>query len=144
MLFLSSSLSAFSLTLLIDTRDRVPREEMEIQDKTRVVSLESGIMDVLFEKGHIFFNMYSLQTEHDTERSDAELLEYAEDLGAGFLLILKPEEQGSFWQLSRVDGSGSGGEGFVDIDDTDSTEGLRERWIDLGTTLANDVIALMN
>jgi len=144
MFFLSIPLSAFSLTLLIDTRVEVPREDMEIREKTRVVSLESGIMDVLFEEGHIFFNMYSLQAENNEVQSDAEILKYAKDLGAGFFLILKPDDHGSFWRLSRVDGSGSGVEGFADIDDIDQDGSVRERWIKLGTALAKDVIALMN
>jgi len=144
MLFLSCSLSAFSLTLLIDTRDRVPREEMELQEKTRIVSLESGIMDVLFEEGHIFFNMYTLRDGNNTEGSDGELLEYAEDLGAGFLLILKPEEGGSSWRLTGIDGSGNRGEGFADIDETNPEDSERERWIDLGISLAKEVIVLMN
>jgi len=142
--FLGTAVSVSSLTLLIDTRDRVPREEMEIQEKTQVVSLESGIMDVLFEEGHIFFNMYTLQSGADSERSESELLAYAGDLGAAYLLILEPGEGGASWRLSDVKGAGGGGEGFADIDETDQNDSDRERWIELGSLLAEDVITLMD
>jgi len=142
--FLSSSLSASSLTLLIDTRDSLPRDDMEINEKTRVVSLESGLMDELFDGGHIFFNMYSLKNDTSAETADKEALDYAEDIGAGFLLVLSPEEDGSSWRFFRVGSLNSVEEGFVDINETDADKNTRERWLSLGNILAEAVVPLIN
>ena len=144
MLFLSSSLSASSLTLLIETKDSMPREEMDIQEKTRVVSLESGVMDVLFEKGHIFFNMFSLKGDDSSSESEMEVLNYAKELGAGFLLVLNPDENGAAWHLLRVDLNSGGGEGFVYLSDTDDDKKPGERWVIMGTMLAEVVVPLIH
>ncbi len=137
MLFFSTSLSASSLTLLIETKDSMPRDEMDIEEKTRVVSLESGVMDVLFEKGHIFFNMFSLKSEESS-------INYAEELGAGYLLVLNPVKNGASWQLIPVDRSSGGGEGFVNLSDTDPDKTSAERWAIMGTMLAEALVPLIN
>ena len=144
MFLLSSSLSASSLTLLIETKDSMPRDEMDIQEKTRVVSLESGVMDVLFEKGHIFFNMFSLKEEDSSSESEMEVLNYAKELGAGYLLVLNPEDNGASWQLMPVDRSSGGGEGFVNLTDTDADKKIGERWTIMGTMLAEALVHLIN
>lgn len=140
MLFFSSSLSASSLTLLVETKDSKPREEMDIQEKIRVVSLESGVMDVLFEKGHIFFNMFSLKGDESSSDSDMEVLNYAEKLGAGFLLVLNPDENGAAWHLLSVNRSSDGMRGFVNLSETDADKKPAERWVILGTMLGEEVV----
>ncbi len=144
MLFLSSSLSASSLTLLIETKDSMPREEMDIQEKTRVVSLESGVMDVLFEKGHIFFNMFSLKGDKSSFDSELEVLNYAEELGAGFLLVLDPDENGAAWHLLSVNRISDGGEGFVNLSETDTDKKPAERWAIMGTMLGEEVVPFIH
>ncbi len=143
MVFLGSSLSASSLTLLVDTRDELPAEEMENSRSVKVVSIETGIMDTLFDEGHIFFNMYSSRIEGAEEAADANALKYAEELGAGFLLVLLPEEEGASWRFYRVGSASIEGRGYSDFHDTDPEKEIRERWISLGVSLAFEVVHLI-
>ena len=143
LLLLSSSLPASSLTFLIDTRDSVSRDEMDIEEKKKVVSLESGVMDGLFEGGHIFFNMYSPKEENAEEQTD-KILKYAGEIGAGYLIVLFPEESGSAWSCYRVDGSLGVADGFLDIEDTNPQKSIMERWTSLGSSLVETVIPLIN
>jgi len=146
LLFLGASLSASSTTLLIDTRDSLPRSEMEIDEKTRVVSLESGLMDVLFEEGHIFFNMFTPVRDYspgEMSREDEKALADAGEFGAAFLLVLRPDEKGAYWKLCRVGAPGNPVEGFADYSETDPDKSIRERWISLGNILAYSVIPLI-
>ena len=144
MMFLSSSLSASSLTFLVDTRDEMPRGDMEIEQKIKVVSLETGIMDTFFEKGHIFFNTYSIRKSSMREKADEKVLKIAVDEGADFLLILLPDADGASWSLFRVAGSTHLGEGSVGIGETDSEKNTGERWTSLGIILAEAVMQLLN
>lgn len=140
MIFLSSSLSASSMTLLIDTRDSTPRVEMDINEKTKVVSIETGLMDVLFDKGHIFFNMFTTLTDDSSGQADNDALSYAGEIGAAYLLVLFPEENGASWNLYKVDSSEDKIEGFEDYNQTDSEKKERERWLSLGSNLGESVI----
>jgi hypothetical protein len=119
---------------------------MEIDEKTRVVSLESGLMDVLFEEGHIFFNMFTpVGSYYPGEMSpeDEKALTDAEEFGAAFLLVIRPDEKGAFWKLCRVGEPGNATEGFADYSETDADKSIRDRWISLGSILADSVIPLI-
>lgn len=138
--FLSSSLSASSLTLLVDTRDDKPRGEMEMDQLIQVVSLETGVMDTLFDEGHIFFNLYTVIGHTDTQRADESAMEYAREQGAQYLLVLQPDQEGSSWKLFKVNETSVSGSGYMDISQTDPDKKVAERWISLGEMLAKEVI----
>ena len=116
---------------------------MDIEEKKNVVSLESGVMDGLFEGGHIFFNMYTLKGENTAEQTD-KALKYAGEIGAGYLLVLFPEEGGSSWDLYKVEGSLGLADGFLDIEDTDPQKNDMERWLSLGTILADTLLPFID
>ena len=144
LVFLSSSLSASSLTFLIDTREEMPRADMEMEQRIKVVSVETGIMDTFFDKGHIFFNIYSLRNRSTWEEADIEALKYAADEGADFLLVLAPGDEGASWSLFRVSGLSHLGEGSVSIGETNPEMNTGERWTALGIILAEAVVSLIN
>lgn len=141
---LSSSLSASSLTLLVDTRDDIPRGEMEMDQLIQVVSLETGIMDTLFDEGHIFFNIYTVIGNGDSqnidERADETALEYAREQGANYLLVLTPESDGASWTLYEAGDTAVVVSGYMDISETDPDKKEAERWISLGEMLAKEVV----
>lgn len=137
---LSSSLSASSLTLLVDSRDDKPRGEMDMDQLIQVVSLETGVMDTLFDEGHIFFNIYTVIGKTSTQEADETALEYAREQGAHYLLVLEPDSEGSSWTLYEVSETAVYGSGYMDISVTDPEKKVAERWISLGEMLAEEVI----
>ena len=140
MIFLSSSLSASSLTFLVDTRDEMPRGDMEMDQHTAVVSFENGVMDMLFDEGHIFFNIYTVLGGSDAGKADEKALEYAEDEGANFLLVLTPDDYGAAWTLFKVDNPEATANGYVDLSRTDQEQKSKERWTSLGILLGDEVM----
>jgi len=140
MIFLHSSLSASSLTFLVDTRDEMPRGDMEIDQHTAVVSFENGVMDTLFDEGHIFFNIYTVLGDSDAGKADEKALEYAGDEGANFLLVLTPDDQGAAWTLYKVENPELTANGYVDLSRTDPEKKTPERWTSLGILLADELM----
>ncbi|RKX91153.1 MAG: hypothetical protein DRZ90_15440 [Spirochaetes bacterium] len=88
--------------------------------------------------------MFSLKGDDSSSESEMEVLNYAKELGAGFLLVLNPGENGAAWHLLRVDPRSGGGEGFVNLSDTDDTKKPGERWAIMGTMLAEEVVPLIH
>jgi hypothetical protein len=109
---------------------------MESPERIRVVSAETGIMDTLFDQGHIFFNTYTSAGELPAGGSDERILDEAAGQGASYLLILKPESTGITWRLYHVPGRLYITEDYADLETIDPGLDPDERWMALGVTLA--------
>jgi hypothetical protein len=140
MIFLSSSLSASSLTFLVDTRDEMPRADMEMDQLRAVVSFENGVMDMLFDEGHIFFNINTVLGGSDAGKADEKALEYAGDEGANVLLVLTLDDQGAAWTLFQLGDPESTADGYVEVSHTAPEKKTPERWTSLGILLADEVM----
>jgi hypothetical protein len=140
MIFLSSSLSASSLTFLVDTRDEMPRADMEMDQLRAVVSFENGVMDMLFDEGHIFFNINTVLGGSDAGKADEKALEYAGDEGANVLLVLTLDDQGAAWTLFQLADPESNAAGYVDLPYTDPEKKTPKHWTSLGILLADEVM----
>lgn len=136
-IFLAVSSVLPALTFLVDTRDTMPLGDMEIDRKIRVVSAESGIMDTLFDNGHIFFNIYSVPDEEGHIPSWESTVAHAKDVGANYLLKLTPDENGLTWEFYNVRDMRTLDKGYAEISSVSSELKPVERWTALGGALAD-------
>lgn len=130
------AVSLFSQTFLIETRDEIPRKAMRPSQRIQITALETGIMDILFDKGYIVFDRMSIRGGKSTAMMDREAIEFAIKQDAELLLVLVPGRQGALWSLVRVEDAQKLGDGFVDISVIDHGGGEMKRWISLGNSLA--------
>ena len=83
-------------TFMIDTRALMTPGTDELPVRKALVSLENGLMDTLFEEGHIFFNRSEL-AEEGVELDD----------GQKFLPLHLARRAGADWLLKVEIGTGS-------------------------------------
>ncbi len=69
------------------------------------MGIESGIMDSLFENGHIFFNEYDFMDQERPYLSSEHIQSLTSETGADYLLRLIPDEEGVTWKLYSGDGA---------------------------------------
>jgi len=106
----------------------------------RVVSVETGLMDSLFDHGHIFFNVYT-HTEMPAKRVlDQATLNYAAEERAEFLLILMPNKLGVEWRLYAVLRKKLLIRSFSALKKTNPDLEPQDRWLALGGLMAEDII----
>ena len=137
-LFLPAAAAAH--TILIDTWETDLPENLDLEARKRVVSAETGIMDTLFDEGHIFFNTYSIPGEGGTEPDFTLSVDLAGSIGAEYLIRLDPSEDGVAWELYELRGVTILNEGFHAIDDVDPGLKTIERWTELGLRIARLLI----
>lgn len=137
-------MAASAHTILIDTWETDLPENMDLESRTRVVSAETGIMDLLFDEGHIFFNTYSVPTEGGVMPDFSVSVDLAGRIGAEYLIRLDPTEQGVAWKLYEVRDVSLLNEGYQSIDEVDSTLKSIERWTELGLIIARVMIGEMS
>ncbi len=127
--------------ILIDTWETDSLENMDMETRKRVVSAETGIMDTLFDEGHIFFNTYSVPAEDRTLPSFSDSLKLAVEIGAEYLVRLDPDETGLGWKVIEIEGQTTRREGYLSIQDVDSSLSTVERWTLLGLNAGKDILA---
>jgi hypothetical protein len=137
-LVVSTGLPAF--TFLVDTRDSMPLEDMGIDRRIHVVSAESGIMDTLFDEGHIFFNIYSVPDDEGNFPSWESTVTHAKDVGANYLLKLTPDENGLSWEFYIVRDVRMLDEGYAEISTVSSDLKPVDRWTALGESVAEEMM----
>jgi len=139
-LFLIAPFSAPSATVLIETRDSQTWETMDFAQRVRIVSVETGLMDSLFDHGHIFFNVYT-HTKRSAKRAlDQTALNFATEEGAQFLLILMPNKLGVNWRLYEVSEKNLLIRNFSALNKINPELKPRDRWLALGGLLAEDIV----
>lgn len=134
LLILCSSVPLFAKTVLIETRMSGP--EPETAERVRVSAAETGLMDELFNAGHIFFNFHSVP-------GDAESLGMAAEEDADFLIVLTPQSDGMDWRTVNVSTAQDAGSGTVSISQTDPNQRERDRWKALGFLTAGEILPLI-
>jgi len=136
-----SALSLSGLTFLVDTHETMSLNDMETDRKIRVVSVESGVMDTLFDAGHIFFNMMTIPDEDGVTAGLEDSIELARNEGVDYLILLTPDDGGTSWALYHIARSSALDEGYVDFSGTDDTLDDRERWSQVGSIAASQMMA---
>lgn len=131
----------FGHTILIDTWEYEVPVNMEIEARIRVVSAETGIMDSLFDNGHIFFNIYSAPGEEGFMPEFSQTFQLAAEIGADYVLRLNPDEEGLGWLLYEADGENLLSEGYVSISEVDPDLKPIEMWTRVGLLVAGDMIS---
>ena len=140
-LFSGAALAAEANTFLVDIWETAAREDLDEDVRTMHVSLESGVMDALFDQGHVFFNIYTNPESVGGAPVPGSALELADEEGADYLLEIIPDDGGVSWRLYRTSGSVEPDGGYVAIDGIDEELGLEERWMALGAALAGDLLS---
>ncbi len=141
LLLLSGPLGAH--TILIDTWESSAPAEMESEDRIRVVSAETGIMDTLFETGHLFFNMYSVPGDAGGAPDFSESLKIAVEIGADYILKLSPDGEGLGWELYDSIDSTVLENGYTSLSQVDAGLNSIERWTQVGSIVAQDLISAL-
>lgn len=144
MLHAAHAVSLFPQTLLIETRDEVPRQTMEIGQRIQITSLETGIMDTLFDEGYIVFDRMSTRDKGSTTIMNREAIKFAIERDADLLLVLVPNEEGASWSLVQVENGNRLGDGFADISIIERDENKMKRWISLGNSLAVSALSALD
>ena len=128
-------------TFLVDTWENADREDLEEEERFNHIALESGMMDVLFDKGHIFFNIYTSFSEMDETPPTGSALKLAGEEGADFLIELVPDENGAAWRLFSTSKMTESDHGYAAIDDIDEEMEEVQRWMSLGGILTGQILA---
>ncbi len=126
-------------TILIDTWEQHLPEKMDLETRKRVISAETGIMDSLFDGGHIFFNTYSVPGEDLIPPDFANSLNLAGEIGAEFLIRLDPDEEGLRWSVYEMKGGSMVESGYNTIDEVDADLPVIPRWTALGVMVAREL-----
>lgn len=133
-------------TFMIDTRESSVRQELEEPIKAAHISLENGLMDALFDSGHIFFNTYSpLDVEEDPLIRERLPIRAAKRYGAEYLILLEPEAEigTTYWELYAVEPAEKLGSGEVTTEETyaPQEDALDDIWYGVGNLLAEKVFS---
>jgi len=137
------AVSLFSQTFLIETRDEIPRQEMELRQKIQITSLETGVMDILFDEGYIVFDRISIKNEKSAAMMDREAIEFAVEQEVDLLLVLVPNERGTSWSLVQIEHAKELSDGFADISIIELGGSEMKRWISLGNSLAASLLSTL-
>ena len=136
--------SAAADTFLIETRISAPRGDLSDSEHMRAVGTESGVMDTLFESGHIFFNIYNTPGDGGTRLPVERAIVLADETGAEFLLELIPEKDGVSWRFRGIDDPRSVDRGYEPISQVPDTLKGSERWAALGEILAQRITSILS
>jgi len=141
LLHVAHAASLFPQTLLIETRDEVSRQAMEMRRRIQITSLETGIMDILFDEGYIVFDRISIKDKKSAAVMDREAIEFAVEQEADLLLVIVPNERGTSWRLVQIENARGMSYGFADISIIELGGSEMKRWITLGNSLAASVLS---
>lgn len=136
--------SGFADTFLIETRISASRGDLSDSEHMRAIGTESGVMDTLFENGHIFFNIYSTPREGGTHPPEERSVSLADETGADFLLELIPESDGVSWRFRGIDEPRSVHRDYEPISQVSDTLKGPERWTALGEILGRRIMDILS
>lgn len=130
-------------TFLVDSLVTTAPEEMDMSERIRVISAETGVMDTLFDTGHIFFNNYILPDDSGAHPDTEKLLYFARGMDADYLLKMTVVENGASWSFLNVKSGAVLAESSNSLDEIPSRLKLRERWILLGGKICQSMLAVL-
>ncbi len=144
LLVLMACLGASSLgaaTFFIDSLVLTLPDDMELVDRLRLYSAETGVMDTLFDKGHIIFNNYVLPDESGNYPGAEQSLKQARKTDSDYLLRLEVDDNGAAWSFFSAEKGELIEESYTKVDDTDASLEERRRWMNLGNTICQEMLA---
>ena len=130
-----------SLTVLIETRIISSLEDLNPDEAIRVVSVETGLMDALFENGHIFFNLYNTPNEDGDYLANGP--ELAAENRADTMVELIPDPYGVYWKVVSIGNNFFNFENYERLSQIDQVLNERERWIALGTIVGRRIVEII-
>lgn len=140
-LIVGTAIGAYAHTFFVDTWEEDDRKDLEEEVRFNHIALESGMMDVLFEKGHIFFNIYTSYSGTGGMPLVGSALDLAGEEGADYLIELIPDENGATWRLFSTSGAREPCNGYANIESIDEELEAVRRWMALGSSLAEEILA---
>lgn len=129
----------WSETLMLTTQIHESEGDPPFEEKIRIENLESGVMDVLFDNGHIFFNTYSY-TAKDQNSTKEDNLAIARQTGVDYMVQLIPVTLGVNWFIYPMNRTGTEQENALYLEQVDQTLNNRKKWHALGKVLGQQIV----
>ncbi len=142
-LVISGSILAWPDTFLLSTWINNPQGEVGKDAWNNVLGIESGIMESLFDNGHIFFNVYDFMDQERPSLSSEHIRSLTSETGADYLLRLIPDEEGAAWNLYSGDGADIDGD-YEDLSRFADYRNDEARWAALGQLVGRNLMDSLN
>ncbi|MDC7219688.1 MAG: hypothetical protein PQJ59_07100 [Spirochaetales bacterium] len=138
-------LNLLAETVMIESVALGDRGEFEEEEKTRLIQMETGVMEALFDGGHLFFNMYSPNGTLDPMKSNNALMQ-ARQTGARWLVRLRAQEEAVEWWFFSLADFSLLGEGNISKEDVDTGDEMtwEEVFFESGKIVGNSIVNYMN
>ena len=135
----------FGETVMIETVDRFEFADLEEESQNVIIQMETGVMDALFDGGHLFFNMFTVNGNLDPALG-RKSLDQAKRAGAGWFLRLRLAEAGVDWWFYKLSDFTLLGEGIVNQDDIAGSDDMtrEEFFFEAGKSAGMGILAYMN
>jgi hypothetical protein len=132
-------------TVMIETVDVLEMGELEESRQNVIIQMETGVMDALFDGGHLFFNMYTVNGVNDSKNEMSSLLQ-AKKTGAHWLVRLQAMDDNVNWKLFLLEDFSLQGEGDVSKDEVSRNHDmtLEQIYFQAGIIAGTSVVNYIN
>ena len=139
------SLTLFGGTVMVETVDNGFLGDLEQEKQDAIVQMETGVMEALFDGGHLFFNMYTSNGELDAAKS-RNSLDQAKRAGAEWFIRLQLGDEELFYWFYQLRDFDLKSEGSIKRDeiDPDRDMSLEEFFFAAGNSAAKGILAYMD
>ena len=120
-----------SSTIFINTIATGELNEITFRERLRIISMENGVMESLFDAGHVFFNTYS-------SVNSSSIINEAKFQGADYYIMLKPDSFGIKWEFYSFIEPEKTLQGYREMSAVQ--EGEIEQWTRLGGSLIKELL----
>ena len=135
----------FAETVMVETVDFAELGDLDEEKQNMIIQMETGVMDALFDGGHLFFNMYTVNGSLDPDLGQKSLVQAGKAGASWFVRLLIGDNRLSWW-FYRLSDFSLMGEGAVLREDVDKNEEmtLEEFYFEAGKTAGSRVLTYMN
>lgn len=143
-LLLTLSFSLFSETIMVETIESGDYGTLPQPVQNRLTQVKTGVMDVLFDGGHIFFDMYTDQLK-TTEQGNMQTLQLARRSGATWFLRITTGEDFVAYEIHDLKTFTLKEEGTLLKSDIDKNARLSkdEFFFEAGKALGNSTVIII-
>jgi hypothetical protein len=117
-ILLCVSLTLTAGTVMVETVDYGFLGDLEQEKQDAIIQSETGVMEALFDGGHLFFNMYTSNGELDSEKS-RNSMDQAKRAGAEWFIRLQMGDEELFYWFYQLRDFDLKSEGSIKRDEID-------------------------
>lgn len=132
----------FGDTVMIETIGDVPQGKRAFNQKELLIGMETGVMDALFDGGHLFFNINSSSGGLTGENTHKSLIQ-ARNAGAQWLLRLIPGEEKIKYMIYDLSNLQLKSEDEIEKKDLSDTVDFKEFYFEAGKTAGQSIISII-